>query len=401
MPSKEESPLPLLALTPGEGADGFEAFILSQIEGGQLKPLDRLPTTAELATTHGVDLRTVQNALSSLAAKGFLERKPRRGTFIKAAPRPPKATFLTGWNLEQEPCYMPRALVHHLREALAAKGYSLHVVHDLFRVFEGNETAFRQKCAQLKEELTTEGPSGFIEYHFRLNRLSEVYPGFPLPSVTLTTPGTGSEIEFDRAHFINESLRHLHQQGCRRILLVRKGSLVEQQESFDDVFWAGIKEHRFAKAEIREILNHPGHPDLETAAAALMRELAAHWATSPGVQPPDGLIVGDDIIMRGVATGLLRAPKGVSGQLKIVHLANEGIQHHYGLPAARYEVSPRVLAAEIATLFDLKLRKKKLPMAHGKRLRTLLQGHIVAPGQTAPSPTASAALAPAEPHFGL
>jgi len=60
--------------------------ILSQIASGELKPGDRLDKPQQLARRMNVGEGTVRHALQSLAARGFVERRPRVGTIVSRVP---------------------------------------------------------------------------------------------------------------------------------------------------------------------------------------------------------------------------------------------------------------------------------------------------------------------------
>lgn len=371
--------------------DGFEALILQEIESGRLKPGDRLPSTAELAARHRLNLRTVQAVLSTLAARGIVERKPRRGTIVLEASNVPRVLFLTGWSLEQEPSYMLRSLVHHLRDVFAGKGFQLVVKHDLHSLFTGDEAHFRRGCTRLKAELEAEAPAGFIEYQFSLKRLSAIYPDFALPTVNVASSGQSGDIEYDKDHFIAESLNHLQEAGCKRILMLRKGGLSDSLNALDVAFWLHLKRFRFKRGEIREIINRYPAVAVERAAEASLLDLIGHWSDAPKNEIPDGLLVQDDIMMRGIATALLKAAPKAPRPLEIVHIANEGIHHHYGIPTTRYELPIRAMACEIAALFEQRLCRKP-----GR-----VPGPIVLRGEIAPSRIGPLPAPTLSPHESL
>jgi DNA-binding GntR family transcriptional regulator len=54
-----------------------------QIDGGRLKPGQRLPSGRELAKAYGVALQTVQRAVDTLKLEGLLVSYPPRGVFVR------------------------------------------------------------------------------------------------------------------------------------------------------------------------------------------------------------------------------------------------------------------------------------------------------------------------------
>ncbi len=59
--------------------------ILSNLETGELKPGDRLPTQEKLGEMFGVGRSSIREATNALAIMGYLEITQGRGTFIKSA----------------------------------------------------------------------------------------------------------------------------------------------------------------------------------------------------------------------------------------------------------------------------------------------------------------------------
>jgi DNA-binding GntR family transcriptional regulator len=61
--------------------------ISDQITTGQLRPGDRLPSTAQLCTTHQVSTIVIRNVMIRLKAQGLIDAVPGVGTFVaEAAP---------------------------------------------------------------------------------------------------------------------------------------------------------------------------------------------------------------------------------------------------------------------------------------------------------------------------
>jgi GntR family transcriptional regulator len=62
--------------------------VRQQIEAGELKPGDRVPSELELAAAHKISRMTARRALNSLVEEGLLVRQPGKGTFV-AEPKMP------------------------------------------------------------------------------------------------------------------------------------------------------------------------------------------------------------------------------------------------------------------------------------------------------------------------
>ena len=66
-------------------SDGIAVDLERMILNGMLKPGDQIPPERELAATIGVSRTSVRDALRDLEMRGLIDRKPGRGTIIKAA----------------------------------------------------------------------------------------------------------------------------------------------------------------------------------------------------------------------------------------------------------------------------------------------------------------------------
>jgi GntR family transcriptional regulator len=63
-----------------------KTLILREIEAGQWRPEDRLPSEDELADRFGVSKITVRQAMRELAQLGYVRREQGRGTFVQRPP---------------------------------------------------------------------------------------------------------------------------------------------------------------------------------------------------------------------------------------------------------------------------------------------------------------------------
>lgn len=68
------------------------AEIRRRIADGELAPGDRIPSTRRIAEEWGVALATATKALTTLRLEGLVEARPRIGTVVAGAARPPAAT---------------------------------------------------------------------------------------------------------------------------------------------------------------------------------------------------------------------------------------------------------------------------------------------------------------------
>ncbi len=71
-------------------ADAIADTIATDIGAGRLRPGDRLPPQRRFARTHGIAASTAARVYGELVRRGLAVGEVGRGTFVRAAPRPPE-----------------------------------------------------------------------------------------------------------------------------------------------------------------------------------------------------------------------------------------------------------------------------------------------------------------------
>jgi GntR family transcriptional regulator, transcriptional repressor for pyruvate dehydrogenase complex len=74
------------ALVPDRLSDRLAALLAAQIEGGGLKPGDRLPTEAQLAATYKVSRSVVREAVHQLRSRALVISRQGAGVFVAPPP---------------------------------------------------------------------------------------------------------------------------------------------------------------------------------------------------------------------------------------------------------------------------------------------------------------------------
>ena len=80
----------------------IKAYILYQINSGQLSPHDRVPSERSLSELFGVSRVTVSKALKELVLDGKLYTQVGKGTFVSEAPIHQMLEYLTSFSEEME-----------------------------------------------------------------------------------------------------------------------------------------------------------------------------------------------------------------------------------------------------------------------------------------------------------
>jgi len=122
--------------------------ILHQIESGELKPNDRLPSESELCEIHSVGRNTVRRALSELVNDRYLKTIPGLGTFVEDNRLTKSAEYLIG--LTQEMRLHEKEVTSQVLEAklISADPYLARKLH----IQLGAEVVFLYRVREMSGE---------------------------------------------------------------------------------------------------------------------------------------------------------------------------------------------------------------------------------------------------------
>jgi GntR family transcriptional repressor for pyruvate dehydrogenase complex len=76
----------MVALRAERLSDRLAALLAQQIEAGRMRPGDRLPTEAQLASDHGVSRSVVREAVHQVRSRGLLISRQGSGMYVAAPP---------------------------------------------------------------------------------------------------------------------------------------------------------------------------------------------------------------------------------------------------------------------------------------------------------------------------
>lgn len=187
--------------------------VLAAIQSGELGAGDRLGTEAELAKRYGVSRITSKRAMDQLAREGLIERRPGRGSFVRAEPAPAEPRLVGVVIPELSPTYGVRLLAS-LADGLAASGF------DMALALSHGDQAIESEAIR---RFRSHGVAGFVlfpvngEYHnaailrLHLDRLPLVLVDKPLARVQVAAVWSDNEA----AGYV--ATRHLVELGHRRI----------------------------------------------------------------------------------------------------------------------------------------------------------------------------------------
>ncbi|MBI4025148.1 MAG: GntR family transcriptional regulator [Verrucomicrobia bacterium] len=327
----------------------IERYLRGQIQRAALKPGARLPSSRELARKWDVDYKAVQRALKRMAADGLLERAPRRGTFVRAQTAKATVGILIGPSLLVPEHYFHRALAAALKKETGDRGWRSRLYDDLRNT---NAKAVSVIIQQLIDDIRCPAEAGFkglLWISVPPGRLKDEVLQARLPKVLLDE----ETIYFDIYDFTRKAVDYLAQRGCRHLFYFRSGALSGGKDTRDlDGFWDGASAHglKVGQNSIHNLkrTEWAGRTTVESLGRDQMRALLDRWDQAGAW--PDGLIVRDDVAMRGIGLALQERGAKIIAKLRIVCCASEEIQHLYAAPVVRYEFPLTEIARQMVAL---------------------------------------------------
>ena len=289
-----------------------------RIVAGDLSPGDRLPSHRELMARHGLSLVTVQQALKSLAAEGFIYSGPRRGRFVAAHP-PHKHRFAVALPGHPEAIHTVQWTRRFAALLAAAGQYAPDgdrqwVVYFDVDADPDDPTGYRPGCHRLEADIAAHRLAGVL-----ITPASDRLAGSSLAqqrTVPIAITGSADRhdqslpvLTFDRPAFVQRAMRHLIDRGCQRI-----GWVARLNDPVERVMEQLQRADRVGAAEVRPewvIPAHTFHPDWLQHSLNMLLNRPAH-------QRPDGLVIGDDHLVEPAAAALNALNVPVPDELALV-----------------------------------------------------------------------------------
>ncbi|MDD5484342.1 MAG: GntR family transcriptional regulator [Kiritimatiellae bacterium] len=341
----------------------IERVLRRRIQKGELAPRQRLPSTDELVSRWRVSRDAVQRALSALARDGWIERKPMRGTFVRAGTQTSYIGVIFNPRLTEENAHFQRAVLRAISvefENLKDCAWTCRAYDGFRELRSGLSVRQSSACRPLINDLKNYPFAGFIQMLGRgvgrkisgiLKNLPAACSGSPLAPL--------ADVALDYEGFGRGSVEYLAGRGLKKIAYFRVG----KDDVNDALDVKGVESAarrlEIPKVAVRQMQYDDRETCLQKPAYENMLELMREWGRRK--EWPEGLIVSDDIAMYGVAMALAQRGESAIRRLTVVAMANKGINLWYGLPIVRNEFAPDEVARGLIRILSLRIHRKPLP----------------------------------------
>ncbi len=299
-----------------------------KILGGELPVDTRLPTTEQLSRRWHTHIRNVQLALTTLTREGWLVRRPRKGTFVRA--REKRLTRI-GIYASRELCLNPIARFgQEVMSALAERMDRLEIKHDLWMDPRPDE-ALGEEWTDLSEAIRRQEMQALIAVSVSLD-LRKWLDHLPVP-VAYLGDNLPTSVGFSQQQYLELSLRRLKEQGCRTVGWITGAP--PTWVAYFDRFFDLIKQLRLRMKSEWMYIGTQEHRMHQIELFGYER-FCALWRQR---ERPQGLLVEDDVTARGVIAAILAQRVRVPEELKVVFQGNAEIPTICPFPATFVEGS--------------------------------------------------------------
>lgn len=350
-------------------------FYAREILTGRLAPGTKLPSNAELATLWKTSERAIHAALGGLVVQGLIERKQRRGTFVRELFQNAIVGVLVGGSLIRDTTTFIRVLCAELQTQLEECRFACRVYDGLLQEIKDPGV----QASSLKRLLLDQKVYDFKGYIYigtatigSDNPINDLHP-----RVVHLDSTRGLDVIFDMDDFLTNTVSELAGRGFKRLAYVR-------------TLWSTNMKPKVPALEgpLASVAQQCGIPtpklwDMWLPADIANFEEQAYQVFLEGLRSkrlgekedfPEVLIVTDDVIARPLVFALREFGFHMPTDVQICTLSSEGVEFFYGTPVYRYEFSTKELAHTLISLLQDRMIRQGEP-----KLPVSLKGKFIDP----------------------
>jgi len=316
-----------------------------------------LPSVKDLMAEFSVSQSTLVSAYAELERCGLIERKSRKGVFVAdrmATGEMAVVLSQSAMTADASPafrmtCSVLRTVMHDFNPQCSFK------VHMGVSTVSGDEFPFTLDL--LNEAVLPRLRGVFSFYHLR--ELEKELENAGVPVVHLHHLGQYC-VCFDRNDFLCQSVEHLKETGCRDISFLftkpdyESSEFIERQAQIRMASETAIKGGMSCR---NEMIVHGECGWTEQHGYDLFMRM---WKDSEHVQRPDGIIVCDDVLCKGVLRAILHLGLKLPEDLQLITYSNQGcdLPYHKSVTRVEFDIEAKVQCA--VEMMNTLMRGQKL-----------------------------------------
>lgn len=304
-------------------AAGVRDAVRDAIIAGRHAPGDQLPTHVELADHFGVSNVTIQNALNQLAGDGFIEIRPRVGSFVADSPPHEQNIALVfpfdpdtsgeHWNWSKYYQALANA-ARQCKDRVNRRFVQFHRI-DYHTDSEDYRRLLRYIDRRQLAGIVFAGPPYMVE-----DTPVCQAPGLPRVELSSAQEASWPVINLRGQQWYEKALDHLAEKGRHRVAILL--NRFTQNVFYDEANW----DRMLAEREMISPSHWRQAAEWHDSRAA--NHMVQLLMERPEGQRPDALLITDDNLLEGVTAGLVTSGVSVPNDVEVVARAN------FPLPAA-------------------------------------------------------------------
>ncbi len=330
-----------------------------RIVRGEYEVGSRLPTERALASEFGMAIMTVRHGVGLLVEKGLVKRHQGLGTFVVGLPQTvANIALLCGDSLTIESAHFYRAILNRLRTGSEERRWKLRVYDQLNPSLFGQETVDKQTRTLLEDHRMSPFGGAIAMVPGSAKALPEAWQG-KIPFALMEQMFPQSDILWDGEHFGHQAVQCLAGMGRRRLFFFCThwvGSRIPESVAAIE---AECQRLGLPKPQIERMEVDAQGYEMENRFYRTFQQTVEQWRRSGDL--PDGVIFGDDIALRSAMPAILQAGYEVPKDFSLLCYGNEDVRFSYGVPVARFEISPAKIASHLLEVVDCRMKGTQAP----------------------------------------
>jgi DNA-binding LacI/PurR family transcriptional regulator len=322
----------------------------SLIVSGKFLPGARLPTYEELGRRLRAESPTIRAAMGILLDEGFIETRPRHGSFVAARPPHLHQLALVFNNDPKSPLDESYTWSRYYQSLTqAATDFERTSGRRVLQFFGVNWHTDAPDRARLIEHLQSQRLAGVVFANIPLYMDDSPILRLPgIPRVAFETESLHANVRavnFDVRQWLDKALDWLVSQGCRRVAMIRHGAP-------DAALFDNPEHRRFCEALDRRGLTTKSR---WLQLATMNQRLAARQVAEllmADRERPDALLVTDDNYVEPALEGLLAAGVRVPDDVAVVGHANWPLPPAKTLPVRLLGYDQRTMLRTAVEVID-------------------------------------------------
>lgn len=332
-----------------------ERYFRKKILTGEIPAGTKLPPNQILSREWSSSTAAIQKALAVLAAEGLIERRQRRGTFVRDASQQTCIGILVGPDL----IYGTSSVYRILSASLQARLDSLYLKT---RVYDNLTFLAMAKTGPAHGNFQADRNSYPFKGYILLgtaNVSKDLIDDTVKPCAIFLDSVRGSDVILDYPGFVKDAVAGLAQRGYQRITYFRGVQTTPQDENKIKVegLAESTKKLGLPKPKTWSVPISGNTATYEQEIDHSINELFDSLGTATLKRElPDAFLVQDDIGARPLIVNLLKRGIRIPKDVKICVESTSGNHVYYGVPVYHYEFSVPEIAERLSDVLYARLR---------------------------------------------